>query len=728
MKKQYSLRNTGRNVIPAILVAILVVLSQHEAVAGSVPTAEGTSFLFSVLPSRQAADDSIVVVLRSSSLATVTVNVTSASGKAIERITRIVDSRRAATVSFSRKDIELRGQAADSSQDGGSQAEVVLRSQVVRITADSAVTAVVIGGGSLSSYAMDLVPLNLLGRSHIVAAMPSTVVEADSGKGTTDMSKSGHSQCVIIARDNATTVRLQLKGVTTENTKGEKTIVLQAGEAYMIQASLDTLAENGDLSGTQIIADKPIAVFAGNSNASFPPASGRVAARVQRGSVAQQILPVDRWKRTYALVPVSMTEVGTQKNREWIRIYGSVPTTKVSINGESPVVVEPGGFIEREITQAMHIQASDPVLVMQMVASQNSDNDSTGNAALFTALGPSQWNKTISSNAMQVRQSGAKRYAIQYLTVIADTSAFRNLVIDGQPYDFTPKPIPGSSYGYFIRKVADGTHTVECSSPCGVTMSGVGSLHRYSSPGDIRYPVQPYLLPRFSVPDIEAATGDTVSVRLTLDSLQLPPSIVDAVARSFSFDLCVNASVLTPVSAAQRGIIRDGQQCLRLTYELSGMNLPRDIVTIPMVCGLGDSQQSTIAVQNGVWLSTKGDTIPWQDDNFYGTMTITNVWSDTMGLRLVNPQSGTLALVVGPNPVRTSCVIECSTSDPSPLDARLLVCNGVGESLFEERAALAGLRGKKEVLVDVSTWPPGVYFVRLDRGTESIVTRFLVSR
>ncbi|MFM8568354.1 MAG: hypothetical protein ACKOB6_01940, partial [Candidatus Kapaibacterium sp.] len=285
------------------------------------------------------------MVFRSSSLATATVSVTSVTGKPLERVARIVDTRRAATVSFARKDIELRGEAADSSMSGASQVECAIRTQVVRITADSAVTAVVIGGGSRSSYAKDLLPMNLAGRSYVVASMPSTVVEDDSVRGTTDSMKSGHSQCVIIAREDSTTVRVQIRGVTTRNSRGEKSIVLQAGEAFLMQAALDTLAANGDLSGTQIIADKPVVVISGHSNAAFPAQPSRVSSQVQRGSAAQQLLAVDRWTRTYMVIPVSMTEAGAQTNREWVRVYSAVPETLVSFSGEAPIAVAAGVFL-----------------------------------------------------------------------------------------------------------------------------------------------------------------------------------------------------------------------------------------------------------------------------------------------------------------------------------------------------------------------------------------------
>lgn len=724
MKKMMT--HTTRAVIMSFVCSVL--LSNVVSAAPDVSTSEGRAFMFGVLPSRQLADDSITINFRSKSLATITVRVTTIGGEVLERVARVLDSRRAVSISFARKDIELRGAGGDTSITAGSQLGSVIRSQVVRITADSAVTAVVIGGGSLSSYAMDLLPENMWGRNYIVPSAPACVVAADSATGGVDSVLSGRSQFVMIARENDTRVTVLLNVTTPGLQQGARTIVLQAGEAYMVQSELDTVWANTDLSATQVTSNKPIAVFAGHSNASLPLMSGLVSASEQRGSIAQQVLPADRLKKKYVVIPLSLTEAGVQTNREWVRIYATTNKTRISLNGESPVEVNPEKFLEREISQPLCVDASEPVMVCQLVASANINNDSAGNAAMFAAMSVSQWSQNIASNAIQIRQSGAKRYLLQYLLVMADTAAFKNLTIDGQTYAFTPKTIPGSSYGYVIRRVADGIHSVESSLPCGVIMGGVGSLHRIASLGDVSFPLQPYLIPALRVPDVSARTGDTATVLVVLDSLQFPPQIMNTSPRTFEFDLCVNATVLTPQSAEQRGDLKFGEQCLRLRYQMTEIRFPVTIASIPMICGLGNTAVSNIEVQNGVWLSVVGDTIPWLDNGVVGKMTINNVWSDTMGLRLLNPQSGTLGIAVNPSPVQTSCSIECSTSDPSSIDARLSVYNSVGENLFDEREELVAFKGKKVIQIDMSSWPAGVYSVRFDRGTESVATRVMVSR
>jgi hypothetical protein len=197
---------------------------------------------------------------------------------------------------------------------------------------------------------------------------------------------------------------------------------------------------------------------------------------------------------------------------------------------------------------------------------------------------------------------------------------------------------------------------------------------------------------------------------------------------SFRFNLCFNASVLTPEQEQLRVPISNGEQCIPVVYSLQDPVSPRTVYTLPVLCGLGDADRSKITLSDAVWLTVQGDTIPWLDDSAHGWAVVTDVWSDSSGLRLINPQTGTLNIVLGPNPVKTTCTFECSSTDVASLESRLVIFNSLGEIVFEYFEPLGGAgAGKWTTQVDMSAWPAGVYYARLDRGSMSVKTRFLVS-
>jgi hypothetical protein len=669
-----------------------------------------------------------VLVLRSKHLATINVKAITFSGGEINRTVRITDTRRAVSVSFSRSDAELRGLFADSVVSGNDQAERPTRSQVFKVTADSNFSAVVIGGGANSSYAMNLIPEHLCGRSYVVAAAPATAVLDPDSPGTIDVIRSGPSQFAVIALQNSTQISITLAAKTSSQTTGVINKTLQAGEVFLVQSQVVTDVRAGDVSGSLITSDKPVAVFAGNRNANIPASASAVSASTTIGCVTQQTPSLDRWKNSYIVTPLSITESGIQTHKEFIRIYGSVTGTNVWIGNQSVGTVQAGEYIERTLDQALYVRSSEPVMVAQYVASTATGADSAGNAAMLCVPGIDNWKRSVVVNALQVREGSAKRYATQYLTVITDTSSFASLTIDGQPTEITPRVIPGTRYAYLVRKIADGMHTIQCDSVCGVLMNGVGVRQRVVTVSDLALPLQPYLVPKLRISDIAVKTGGRAEISVFLDSVKMPPAIMNAKPVSFRFNLCFNASVLTPEQEQLRVPISNGEQCIPVVYSLQDPVSPRTVYTLPVLCGLGDADRSKITLSDAVWLTVQGDTIPWLDDSAHGWAVVTDVWSDSSGLRLINPQTGTLNIVLGPNPVKTTCTFECSSTDVASLESRLVIFNSLGEIVFEYFEPLGGAgAGKWTTQVDMSAWPAGVYYARLDRGSMSVKTRFLVS-
>ncbi|MFN4768425.1 MAG: hypothetical protein ACK5JL_00140 [Candidatus Kapaibacterium sp.] len=714
------------------LCSVLFVISigsvQASATQASLSGSEGTAFTFCVLPTFQKSDDSVVLVVRSSHLATITVKATSFAGADISRTIRITDTRRAAAVAFPRSEVELRGLFTDSIVSGNDQAERATRTQVFTVNADSAFSAAVLGGGASSSYAMNLIPDAACGRSYVVATSPATTVLDPNSPGNIDGSKSGPSQFAVIALQNATQVSITLAAKTSAQTSGVITRTLQAGEVFFVQSQLISDVRAGDLSGTIVAADKPVAFFSGNRNANLPPSGSAVSSATTSGCIAQQTPPLERWKNSHIVTPLSSNESGVQTHKEFVRIYGAVAGTVVWVGNQNIGTVKAGEFIERPVDQAVGIRASEPVMITQYVASAAVNGDSLGNSALFTVPPVDQWKRSVVVNALQVRDGAVKRYTTQYLTVITHSSAFKSLAIDGQPTELTPKSISGTPYVYLVRKIADGMHTIECDSICGVIVNGVGVRQRIVTTADLSLPLQPYLVPYLRISDVSVKTGGRAEIFVKMDSVKMPPALMNAKPATFEFYLCFNATVLTPEQELLRVPITNGEQCIPVVYTLQDPLAQGTIYSLPVLCGLGDAVRSKITLRDAVWLTSQGDTIPWLDNSAKGWAVVTDVWSDSSGLRLLNPQTGSLKIRLGPNPVRTTCFVECSTTDIANLDSRLVIFNSVGEIIFEYAEPLGGPANSKwETQIDMSAWPTGVYYARLDRGGQSVKTRFVVN-
>lgn len=140
----------------------------------------------------------------------------------------------------------------------------------------------------------------------------------------------------VVATENDTVIDLYPpKGVPLY--PGATGVQIDAGQTYtlMSNAVLSLLQNNagqGNLSGTRVAADKPVAVFSGNV-ASFEPTP-------QMGCCADhlehQMLPLSAWGSRYAVVlaPPNNDEGGEDKVR--VRITGSFDGTKLSYSPAAP--------------------------------------------------------------------------------------------------------------------------------------------------------------------------------------------------------------------------------------------------------------------------------------------------------------------------------------------------------------------------------------------------------
>ena len=221
--------------------------------------------------------------------------------------------------------------------------------------------------------------------------LPENVLGSEYRVMTRAQSQKNHAGyvAVIAARKGITKVLVE---PTADVAEGEGTPAIPAGGSHEFNLSegeiltLVTAKFGGDLTGTRIRSDKRIAVFGGAEAANVPTTEGCLdGACVYQGwscetdldcpvtccadHLEQQMPPVDTWgKQFFASRTVSR---GLAKDT-W-RILASKDETKIScipFQGEIPEL-NAGDWFEFESSEDFLIDASQPVLVGQFLASQN---------------------------------------------------------------------------------------------------------------------------------------------------------------------------------------------------------------------------------------------------------------------------------------------------------------------------------------------------------------------
>jgi IgGFc binding protein len=151
---------------------------------------------------------------------------------------------------------------------------------------------------SRSSAATLLLPEHVLGRRYRAIAYPQLA----TAQVVLDVSqRQGAGQLVIIGTQDRTSVTVKppvdvvlgpAGGAPPAGTNGAFKLVLDEGDYEQIYTSRD----GDDLTGTEIVADRPVAVFSGNIATTY----GQMGVGINSGDLAhEQLLPVASWSSSF---------------------------------------------------------------------------------------------------------------------------------------------------------------------------------------------------------------------------------------------------------------------------------------------------------------------------------------------------------------------------------------------------------------------------------------------
>ena len=225
-----------------------------------------------------------------------------------------------------------------------------------------------------------------LGNSYVVAAYTGAGVGQISAQAT---------------QDN-TTVTFNVVG------GGTVTKTLNAGQTYMVTQA--------DGTGSTVMADKPIAVFSGNSCANVP------LNVTYCDHIVEQMPSISQLSKTYYVAPTPRTGV----NGDVVRIVASENATEVKVDGVVVATLDLGQFKEIRVPVGKTITADKPVLVAQYLIGQTEANANT-DPAMTIVPGADQWLKSY----VFATPSGTADFPTDYISLLMQTSDVASLRIDG---------------------------------------------------------------------------------------------------------------------------------------------------------------------------------------------------------------------------------------------------------------------------------------------------------
>jgi RHS repeat-associated protein len=269
---------------------------------------------------------------------------------------------------------------------------------------------------------------------------------------------------VVAPYDNTTVT------VTPSQTTGGRTVgvpysfVLHQGRTYQLRNT----NVPGDLTGSIITSDKPVAVFGMHQCADI---RGQAC-----NHLVEQLPSTDTWGTHFVSVPLA-----TRKNGDTFRIIGAKDGTNVSINGQQIATVNRGEFYETLITAPSYIVSDQPILVVQYSNGTTFDNSANADPFMIVVPPIEQYRASYTVTTMQPSQ-----FLINFVNVVIPTSAKSALQLDGVPVAASAfTDVANSGFSTAQLSVGTGAHRLVANAPFGVFVYGFANFDGYGYTGGI---------------------------------------------------------------------------------------------------------------------------------------------------------------------------------------------------------------------------------------------------
>jgi len=293
-------------------------------------------------------------------------------------------------------------------------------------------------------------PSNSLGTEYFAMCYDVHIHENNNG----DYGNGRNSQFLVVATEDSTRILIIPSKVTDQmiNAGDSIDVLLNKGETYQVQSlNRENLSGQGDLTGSYITSDKPVAFYSGSLATTVPGTSGTSA----WDHLYEQIPPVHSWGREYYAVPLKSRE------QDRYRIMAAEDNTVVHITGQGTFTIKRGEFKEIVLwhNEPSRIFAEKPILVAQYSQSKSVDNNFTnGNGDPFMIILSSTSQSKNDVTFVAYDSDQIKRYFVNIITL---TSEIEHIRFNGSPISNEFHPFPEGDYSYAQKSISASTYRIE---------------------------------------------------------------------------------------------------------------------------------------------------------------------------------------------------------------------------------------------------------------------------
>lgn len=468
--------------------------------------------------------------------------------------------------------------------------------KTIQVNADDDITLYGVNIRQMSSDAFLGLPDDVLTRRYIVLGYTNGY---NTQSGSYDMP----SEFAVIAIENGT--ELQIKPSAQLNSFKDKqpfVVTLDSGQVFYAEADVSS---EQDVSGTEIRATKPIAVFGGNRRTAIPTNVGNF-----RDHLVEQLPPLEAWGREAIITP-HFNITAESRYTAVVRVLAAFDGTSWTLNGVARQPMRAARPVEIPLRdEPLVIKADQPILVAQYEHSVGDVTDfgqgySLGDPFMMIVSPPEQYDTAYAFQCVNHQE-----FLTHFVNVVIPTDAIRSLTIDDVAMvDIaTFMEIPDTRFSYAQIQLSAGAHYARADSGFGLYVYGFGRANSYGYPGGTLFRT---LVSDFQPPEIQPIPGCGEMTGLVYDS-HITDTGVDscyATGETKNVDLTIGPFVSGVDTVRYHAVLRDPYQDGRVgikAIDSGGRSLTRVVdipgFTIRAVGMVGNVPQAvdTLVVFNGL--------------------------------------------------------------------------------------------------------------------------------
>lgn len=326
-----------------------------------------------------------------------------------------------------------------------------IQEKAIHLTSDNPMNIYALNYTPNSADVALIFPTSALGKEYYAICYEPRVHEtAQGGYGN-----GRNSEFLIVATEDSTMVTIVPTKVTDQMKPAHVPfqIKLNKGEVYQVQSmNRNNLTGQGDLSGSNIRSDKPVAFFSGSLSTTIPATSGVSA----WDHLYEQIPPIQAWGNQFMAVPLK------SRQRDTYRIFAAYDNTMVKVGNDTYLLLNKGDYKEfmLEYSDPRIVDSTKPILLVQYSNSQSVDASFTGGNGDPFMIIVSPLNQT-KQNVTFVAYNSAQITDRYFVNVIAKDISTSFITLDQAPVQFTS--LPNTGYSYAQISIKQGNHQLQTS-------------------------------------------------------------------------------------------------------------------------------------------------------------------------------------------------------------------------------------------------------------------------